>query len=269
MKIEWKVDSWVKENDGALKVNIAESEAFEFGDKKLFRAQFRMWTNPNQPIKQQFTLRLLSFAHQKISCSIEEVSCIISQGESSTIKQSFEMAEKPTHDKNLLQLFIIQTSDLNCIGSTLPFFVTFQVKLRSTVDNFINKMMESTCNEQLWDAAVKKKMTDVEFLVGEVTFGAHRSLLSARSTVFAAMFASEEAETGHVTIEDINPNIFQYFLKFLYTGMFEPSNMDKELFAAAKKYRVETLMELCRSATETISMDDIFKTFLFNCFNQN
>jgi len=101
-------------------------------------------------------------------------------------------------------------------------------------------------------------MTDVEFLVGEETFGAHRSLLSTRSPVFAAMFASgmKEVSTGQVRIEDVDPTTFQHFLKFLYIGMVEPSSVDRDLFVVADKYGVETLMELCRrSATKTVELD--------------
>ena len=78
--------------------------------------------------------------------------------------------------------------------------------------------MDSIWSEQLWDAAVNKKMTDVEFLVEDESFGVHRSFLSARSPVFAAMFASgmKEADTGQVCIEDVDPTTFQHPLKFLY-----------------------------------------------------
>ena len=53
-------------------------------------------------------------------------------------------------------------------------------------------------------------MTDVEFLVGEDSFVAHRSLLSVRSPVFAAMFSSgmKELETGQVHIEDVDLETF-------------------------------------------------------------
>jgi len=114
--------------------------------------------------------------------------------------------------------------------------------------------VDSTFGEQLWAAAVNKKMTDVEFLVGVEAFGAHRSLLSARSPVFASMFASgmKETKTGKVCIEDVDPTTFQQFLKFLYTGTFEPSSMDQDLFEVADKYQVETLMELCRPTTEVV-----------------
>ncbi len=107
-------------------------------------------------------------------------------------------------------------------------------------------------------------MTDVEFLVEEEAFGAHRSLLSARSPVLAAMFTSgmKEAKTGKVLIEDVDSSLFGIFLKFLYTGTFEPSSRDRELFTVADKYQVETLTELCRSATKTVETENILKTFL-------
>ena len=152
------------------------------------------------------------------------------------------------------------TAPLSC-----PFVITFHAKLRSTVDTFVNISVDPTWSKQLWAAAVNRKMTDVELLVGKESLGAHRSLLSARSPVFAAMFASgmKEAATGQVRIEDVDPATFKQFLKFLYTGTFETSAMDKELFIIADKYQVETLMELCCPATKTGEMDaGILKTFL-------
>jgi len=105
-------------------------------------------------------------------------------------------------------------------------------------------------------------MADVE----EVTFGAHRSLLSPHSPVFTAMFTCgmKEAESGQIRIEDIDPITFKHFLKFLYTGMFEPSTIDKELFTVADKYQVETLIELCRPAGQMADLGNIIDTF-FSC----
>ena len=59
----------------------------------------------------------------------------------------------------------------------------------------------------------------------------------------------KETETGQVRIEDVEPATFKQFLKFLYMGTFEPSSIDVDLFTVADKYRIETLMELCRPAT--------------------
>jgi len=182
-------------------------------------------------------------------------------------KERRRMAVKHTIDSKLVQLFTIpETKMIDCSSSSFsfPFIIYFTVKLRSTIPNFINKLVDSNWSEQLWAAAINSKLTDVKFIVGGTTFSAHRSLLSARSPVFAAMFASgmKEAETGQVRIEDIDPVTFKYFLKFLYTGMIEPSSIDKDLFKVADKYQVETLMELCRPATEAVEMGHLIETFL-------
>jgi len=146
------------------------------------------------------------------------------------------------------------------------FSITFHIKLHYNVPHFIHKIIDSALNRQLLAAAINRKMTDVDFLVGEESFGAHRSLLSARSPVFAAMFTSgmKEVETGQVRIEDVKPITFKHFLHFLYTGLFEPSAMDRALFKVADKYQVETVMELCRPATQAnpTDMGKIIETFL-------
>ncbi len=54
-------------------------------------------------------------------------------------------------------------------------------------------------------------------------------------------------------------------LKFLHTGTFEYFSMDRDLFEVADKYQVETLMELCRLATEAVEIaEDIVKEFNLN-----
>ena len=60
-----------------------------------------------------------------------------------------------------------------------------------------------------------------------------------------------EVQTEHVDIriEDVDSTIFKHLLKFLYTGMVEPSAMNKELFTFPVEYQGEILMELCRTAS--------------------
>lgn len=93
---------------------------------------------------------------------------------------------------------------------------------------------------------------------------AHRFILTARSPVFAAMFNSGMSEclTGKVRIENVDPTTFRDFLKFLYTGMLEPSADREELFVLADKYQVETLMNYCRPATEPTDVDEFTEVFL-------
>jgi len=256
--------TWTKEIKEQETVNM--SVPFEYGGKKLFRVELEMRKNPTEG--QAYTLKFFSFAHGSISCTLDEVICFIHQ-EDSSLNQRISMKDEPVVDKKIFEVFTTQfavqhdevelTTPLTC-----PFVITFKAKLRSTIPSFVNQMIDSTWSEDLWASAVNRRMTDVEFLVGEEVFGAHRSLISARSPVFAAMFASgmKEAATGRVRIEDVDPTTFQLFLKFLYTGKFEPSSVDRELFTVADKYGVETLMELCRPATKVLNMDHIYNTIL-------
>ena len=172
--------------------------------------------------------------------------------------------------REALQLFTSLLPNELTTPISLPFVITFHVKTHSTVTNYINKPLDSTWSGELWAAAINRKMTDVEILVGAEAFGAHRSLLSSRSPVFAAMFASgmKEAETGRIRIEDVDPTTFQRFLKFLYTGMLESSAMDEDekLFTVADKYQVATLMELSRPVNTTEDTDDSLLQTFISCF---
>ena len=64
-------------------------------------------------------------------------------------------------------------------------------------------------------------------------------------------------------VEDIYPVTLKCFLKYIYTGMFELFPIEnKDLFKAADKYQVETLMELCRPVTQVVEMGHLIETFL-------
>ena len=256
-----------KENEEAIKMSVP----FEHGGKKLFRAWLEMTKSPNHPEKYTFSaLKFLIYGHAGICHSSCLVGCSIDgPDQNSYSHQQIMMTRKALpkdSKKSSLQVFtcllpIELTTPISC-----PFVITFHAKLWSNVpEDDIYKPLDSTWSGELWAAAVNRKMTDVEFLVGEEAFGAHRSLLSARSPVFAAMFASrmKEALTGRVRIENVDPTTFQRFLKFLYTGRVESSAMDEELFTVADKYGVATLMELCRPATQPVDTDDsLLQTFM-------
>ena len=269
----WNVlNLWrMKENPETIKMIVP----FELGKERLFLAEFEMsrdtkiynaYDYHDQSKQTDIIIRIkfLSYVHDKLSGSIQKVICSIDQYSSISQTKQIKMTEMPTHDANLLRVFTIPKIFLTNTPSSC--LVTFRVKMQSSVDKFISQPMDFTWSEQLWDAVIYKKMTDVEFLVRETTIGAHRSLLSARSPVFAAMFASgmKEAVSGQIQIRDIDPTTFQHFLKFLYTGMVEPSSLNRNLFTVAERYRVDTLMELCRPSLQAVDMERIINTF-FAC----
>ncbi len=269
---------------------ILTSKVFVYQNKKLFRAQLRIdivpVPNPNyNPQYEHENLYLmvrggasvppkhinqttgelvfLSYHHEQMNCRIEEVTFICGTV-SDPWNYRIKMLEKKTNNDKKLQVFSFENLPMH------PSSVTFYVKVSSAVSNFGLTFADSTWTQQLWAAAVDKVLTDVEFIIAGESISAHRSLLSARCPVFAGMFASgmEEARTGQVRIDDVDPGSFRHFLRFIYTGTLLHSADKAEIFAVADKYQEETLMDLCRPSTQPVDIDEITAAFL-SCWRQS
>lgn len=231
------------------------SEDFEYKGRKLFRGHLRATQyETEEPHRTEdgskfsflrfdysYTLNLFCYGVRHINCKIDQVA-YSTRADSEPLLMSEGRA---TADAALLQKFISQptTSGHNS-------HIHLNVKLsHTTVPAFSHKIIDSSWSKQLGDVFANQHFTDVELLVGSKSFAAHRFVLSARCPVFAAMFNSgmKESLTGSVRIEDIDPDIFCDFLRFLYTGMLEPSAINKKLFAVADRYQVEALMNLCKT----------------------
>ncbi|KAI9556558.1 hypothetical protein GHT06_016348 [Daphnia sinensis] len=103
--------------------------------------------------------------------------------------------------------------------------------------------------EQLFES---KALNDVTLDVSGRHFQAHKSILASRSKVFAAMFVHETKEklSNHVQIDDIEPDVFQEVLRFIYTGRLSLETMDMMatgLLAAADKYLLDQLKTECEN----------------------
>lgn len=61
---------------------------------------------------------------------------------------------------------------------------------------------------------------DLELKCGDRSISAHKSILTVRSTVFAAMLRNDmqEGRSGVVDITDIEFPVLQYFLRYVYSG---------------------------------------------------
>ncbi|XP_035225797.1 protein roadkill-like [Stegodyphus dumicola] len=95
------------------------------------------------------------------------------------------------------------------------------------------------------------EFSDVNIDVGSRIFFAHKFILSSRSSVFAKMFETEmiESKNSVVEISDVDPNIIAEMLLFMYSGSLdEPlEKTATQLYSAADKYDVPTLMSKCSS----------------------
>ena len=91
---------------------------------------------------------------------------------------------------------------------------------------------------------------DVTFIVDEKEFQAHKFILKARSPVLAAMFQYDmkEAALNRVDIVDIDPDVFQALLRFIYTDQEDlTEESSKALLTAANRYFLDLLKWKCES----------------------
>lgn len=97
--------------------------------------------------------------------------------------------------------------------------------------------------ENLFDA---KEFCDFTFVIGDKEIPAHKQILLARNSVFRKMFENEmlENKSSRVEIKDIEPDIFENLLRFIYCGKFNLSNVDDhlKLMVAADKYSMTSLV---------------------------
>uniref|UniRef100_A0A1B0C1Z3 BTB domain-containing protein n=1 Tax=Glossina palpalis gambiensis TaxID=67801 RepID=A0A1B0C1Z3_9MUSC len=121
-------------------------------------------------------------------------------------------------------------------------------------------------SENLGTLLNNEKFSDVTLVASGLEVRAHKSILAARSDVFAAMFEHEmeENKLNRVVIKDIDHNVLKDMLKFVYTGTAPNlDTMSSDLLAAANKYGLEDLKALCADAISTkVSVNNSAKTLV-------
>lgn len=113
------------------------------------------------------------------------------------------------------------------------------------------------CHEEMqlqFESLLKEPelFSDVTLEVEGKAFPVHKSVLSARSPVFRAMFTGGMRERSEKTVKiyDVDTVIFSEFLKFIYCGKFDEKILHErtiEVLATANKYDVNGLKTKCES----------------------
>ena len=101
---------------------------------------------------------------------------------------------------------------------------------------------------ELWENSL---FTDCCLVVAGQEFRAHKAILAARSPVFRAMFQHdmEESRTHRVEIRDLEPQVFETMMGFIYTGKAPAlHSMADAVLAAADKYCLQRLKAMCEDA---------------------
>ncbi|XP_065214343.1 speckle-type POZ protein B-like [Planococcus citri] len=110
-----------------------------------------------------------------------------------------------------------------------------------------------TLSDDLSQLLEDQEFCDVTLSVNGQQFKAHKNILSARCSVFKAMFKHrmQEANSNRVEITDVKPDVFRELLHYIYTGNVkntETATFMDLLVAAADKYDLQNLKFLCEDA---------------------
>ena len=106
-------------------------------------------------------------------------------------------------------------------------------------------------------------MADVKFIVKDKEMAAHAAILASASPVMAAMFEPgkfKEGQSRTVEVTDIEPNVFQQLLRFVYTGnapLMKEDSVAEQLLIAANKYQMDKMKAECEDTLiDKITLDN-------------
>jgi speckle-type POZ protein len=110
-------------------------------------------------------------------------------------------------------------------------------------------------------------LSDFTLVVNGSEFAVHSSILIARSPFFAAMLYDDMKEKREckATLEEIETNVFEALLKFIYYGnVSQIEDLALKLFIAADKYDIRDLRTLCGiKVYEVLTFDNVFEALKF------
>ncbi|XP_046458912.1 uncharacterized protein LOC124205512 [Daphnia pulex] len=132
----------------------------------------------------------------------------------------------------------------------------FRISIEGTDPSYSYQLSDRLAKDQLWATLQNQQhLADVELIVKDKTFPAHKAILAARSPVFAAEF--EKKQPGKDGLQQIRietgaePSTVLNFLHFVYTGEPIGTFANEELLKLADIYQLKILSSLCQHALKT------------------
>jgi hypothetical protein len=177
------------------------------------------------------------------------------------------MKKEDIGDGGSLQLFTVTLNE-KIVGN---WTAVFRICIKGTDPGYSYQLCDRLAKSQLW-AALKNQqnLADVEFIVKDKTFPAHKVILAARSPVFADKFEKKQlVKDGphHIRIDGVEPSSVENFLHFVYTGEPYGKLADGDLLKLADYYQLTTLSGLCKVALK--KMDAFQITNIMKNLNSN
>ena len=200
------------------------------------------WENPRLSYVSHPWFHFLSAKHGSCGLKVEDIYL------SGLLKGNWFKMELQNSQKNEQLLHFISHSN---VYSSVSARVSFDIKMVSTIGNYYYEMMDDAWMKDIWTAATRQNLTDVEIFVGTVkVMEAHRVILSARSPVMSTSLRKTRSigKSTFIFGTQLDVEMVKNFFKFLYTGLLESSASNKQLLELATQYKVETLKNICQLA---------------------
>lgn len=133
------------------------------------------------------------------------------------------------------------------------------------------KVPDCRLSEDLGSLFESSNFADVTLSCNGREFQCHKSILTCRSYVFAAMFEHDMEESKHnrVEVKDVDPDVMADMLKFIYTGCAPNlETMAADLLAAADKYALDRLKVSCEEALcKSLNVDNVSEILILADFH--
>ena len=245
---EWKLQNVGKD------FKTISSKMILFRGEKVFRVALKYSENG------QSTLIFLAVYLNKMGLQIADVVCG-KEDVGSLCKMNEKKTQRKKEETNFegrnFQLFTSQVDVAN--GENFAFL--FQIHLEGIVAEYSYCPCDPLAKEQLWSTVSSKLYADVDFIVQDKRFAAHKSILAARSPVFRAEFTKQESKNVNphqIEIDGVDSSSFEQFLYFVYTGEPMTSLLDNtNLLKLAERYQLKTLENLCRVALLDVNVEQM------------
>lgn len=272
-EIVWKIqqeviDNLMKKEDGEHFSSICQTSfcesawRLEIENKKGYPDHIGMYLRlqkTNQELRAQFSLRLKAYAAKEVqedklnSTQEQDWDAMGAWGWSKWLSK-LKLKDDRFWHKNFLH--VICQVNVKTKGEDM-------ISLKTTTPLVLPPVV--SYNSKLLDTGLH---SDIIFVVGGKEIQAHRGILATRCEYFNAMFSErfKEATQHKIEISDIDVNIFEAVLKFIYANEV-PTNLEliaEKLLIAADKYGLEVLAQLCENQlSASISILNFAELLLF------
>jgi speckle-type POZ protein len=232
-------------------LNVVEEEPKTIASKMIIFRGERVFRVGLKNHAQSPILLFLAADLNKIGMRVEDVMYGVEDADTCPATMTQMKREDKIGIDGSLQLFTIKLVEMVTGQRTF----VFRICIKGNVPGYSYRLSDRLGKDQLWAAKDNPNLADVEFIVKGQKLLANKSILAARSHVFAAELTKEQPvrEGRHqIRIDGVEPSTVEQFLHFIYTGEPMSSLANEQRLMLAEKYGLTTLIKLCQVALKKI-----------------